>query len=200
MLDSSGLDCPGAHDFVVSGYLSRATQSIFELPVCFTTPSSAMYHLSHVQSSQPYILPLCRSAHSFTRWTRWYSQGRTRTRPEKDVSITLPIHQVRSVDWPSSRLHHIIELREKKMFSLFSCTLFRPLAISPDCKDNRDDTWTMCGLTAWLAHVFRLRGRIDKVSKQRCLWLFQFLSDECSLGSSRQTNSQEDEENIRIVE
>lgn len=33
LLDSSGLDCLAAHDFVVSGYLNRATQSIFEFPV-----------------------------------------------------------------------------------------------------------------------------------------------------------------------
>ena len=34
-------------------------------PACSTTPSSAIYHLSHVQRGQPGILPLRRSTHSF---------------------------------------------------------------------------------------------------------------------------------------
>ena len=44
--------------------------------------------------------------------------GRRRT-----SRITLPIHRVRSVDWPSSLLHHIIELREKNVITLFLCSL-----------------------------------------------------------------------------
>ena len=37
----------------------------FAFPACSTTPSSTIYHLSHVQRGQPGILPLRRSTHSF---------------------------------------------------------------------------------------------------------------------------------------
>lgn len=50
----------------------------FAFPIRSTTPSFAIYHLSHVQSCQPYILSFCRSAHSFARLSRCYSRRRTR--------------------------------------------------------------------------------------------------------------------------
>lgn len=172
-----GLSWPGAHDFVVSGYLSRGTQSIFEFPVRFMIPS-AIYHLSHVQSSQSYILPLCRSAHSFARWARCYSQGRARTRSEKDVSnnFTSSSCSIRRLTKLSSPSYSRATWRKcYHSFLVFSSALLRS---APTARRNRDG-----GLRAWLAHVFWLRGWTDEVSKQRYLWLFQFLSDECLLGN-----------------
>lgn len=136
---------------------------------CPFTYDPIIYHLSHVQSSQPYILPLCRS-HSFTRWARSYSQGRTRTRPEKDVSnnFTNSSSSTRRLTKLSSPSYN--RATRKKCyhsFRVFSSALLRSVPIA---RKNRDGTWTMRGLRAWLAHVFRLRGQTDEVSKQRCLW------------------------------
>lgn len=77
--------------------------------------------------------------------------------------ITLSIRRIRSVDRPSSLLHCKIELRERKLLAL--SILSHPRAVEGDRKKHRDDSWTMRGLRAWLAHVFRLRGQTGKVLK-----------------------------------
>ena len=108
----------------------------------------------------------------------------TRTRPEKDVSnnFTNSSSSIRRLAKLSSPSYN--RATRKKCyhsFLVFSSALF--MLPAPTARRNRDGTWTMRGLRTWLAHVFRLRGRTDEVSKQRYLWLFQFLSDECSLGN-----------------
>lgn len=155
MLNSSGPIRPGALDLVVSGYLSRGTQSI--LRILFALPP---------HYSQSIIYPMSKAAsRTFSRSVALHirslvclvvilddvlvSQRRT-------CRITLSIHRIRSVDQPSSPLHCIIELHERKLLTL--STLSHPRAIEGDRKKHRDDSWTMRGLRAWLAHVFRLQG------------------------------------------
>lgn len=121
LLDSSGLDCLAAHDFVVSGYLNRATQSIFEFPVrLLTTPSYIIYPMSKAPNRTFFhSVVLIRSLVGLVLIPK-DGHGHVRRRTSR---ITLPIHRVRPVDWPSSLLHHIIELREKNVITLFVCSL-----------------------------------------------------------------------------
>lgn len=58
--------------------------------------------------------------------------------------------------------------REKTSYAL--SILSHPRAVEGDRKKHGDDSWTMRGLRAWLAHVFRLQGQTGKVLKRRCLW------------------------------
>lgn len=93
----------------------------FAFPIRSTTPLFAIYHLSHVQSCQPYILSFCRFAHSFTRLSRCYPRRRTR-QPEKNVSdnfIDSP-NSIRRSTKLSSPLYNRAT-REKTSYSFYSC-------------------------------------------------------------------------------
>lgn len=96
LLDSSGLDCLAAHDFVVSGYLNRATQSIFEFPVrLLTTPSYIIYPMSKAPNRTFFhSVVLIRSLVGLVLIPK-DGHGHVRRRTSR---ITLPIHRVRPVD------------------------------------------------------------------------------------------------------